>query len=362
MKYLNLFESFIAANANLSKNKSRKLLQAKEMERREVSEDTIRIATGWFKNPNDGEWRFENDSAAIKLNSFMWGSDKYEVVDYEDCIVKLPDLLKNTSLFMEYPDLKQVTVRFHAKGFKGNGSYEESKQLIRVYGVNMTFNKIRLLEKDLEAYLYYDTQEYRDMFPITNRQGRVIDYEEAYAPIAAKRKEWQSTLEQFKSYYVIKMDSSYRDIILHEIQHAIQYIEDLPLGGSASQFRPYDVEDEDGVLIKHVSSYQQYRNVSGEIEAFEVGDRHSLPKKTEYIVYHKPDGTEYGFVASFPTEAEAKDFIRHNPTAKTRGYQTVSADDLEIEAVLSRKDKKPFASLETPKADIKFQYKSDEPK
>ncbi len=89
--------SYAGINA---KNADMKALElAKQMEEQEVSSETIRQQTGWFRG-KDGKWRFEIDDNTARVSD--------NVINY----MTLEELLPGAEVFEAYPDMKNISVVF----------------------------------------------------------------------------------------------------------------------------------------------------------------------------------------------------------------------------------------------------------
>lgn len=92
---------------------------ARQMEEQEVSAETIREQTGWFRGM-DGKWRFEIDDSQSRVRD---GDTRY---------MKLGELLQHDKLFEAYPDMKDMDVWFHDTKEGVNAAYNRQFDLIEV--------------------------------------------------------------------------------------------------------------------------------------------------------------------------------------------------------------------------------------
>lgn len=92
---------------------------ARQMEEQEVSAETIREQTGWFRGM-DGKWRFEIDDSQSRVRD---GDTRY---------MKLGELLQHDKLFEAYPDMKEMDVWFHDTKEGVNAAYNREFDSIDV--------------------------------------------------------------------------------------------------------------------------------------------------------------------------------------------------------------------------------------
>tara|TARA_Y100000310_G_scaffold343453_1_gene451150 strand:- start:6717 stop:10994 length:4278 start_codon:yes stop_codon:yes gene_type:complete len=72
--------------------------------------ETIRQETGWFLGP-DEMWRFEIDDSVFKTTPVFDTLAETKTFDFLDSEVKLGDAFQHPTLFLAYPDIKNVKVR-----------------------------------------------------------------------------------------------------------------------------------------------------------------------------------------------------------------------------------------------------------
>ncbi|NDV77853.1 LPD38 domain-containing protein [Dysgonomonas sp. 511] len=148
---------------------------ARGMESAEKDDMSIKLATGWERGA-DGKWRYEiSDSQTTQ---------KFKDLDVGDSI-KLEEALIDETLFNAYPSLKDVNVKIVDTRTE-LGSWNSSSKTI-----------------ELSAYL----PAYKD-----------------------------GKFQSDEIFDVNAIDEGFRNVLLHEIQHAIQDIEGFAQGGNPSQF------------------------------------------------------------------------------------------------------------------------------
>lgn len=178
------------------------LAEAKELETQDVSSETIRQQTGWFKG-TDGKWRWEIDDSQMK---YFRGGDALFTQDHP-----------------EYGRHQELT----QKMLTGDISQEEItelQQLNEIWGreYGRLSARVNSGTARLENMIQHDKlfQAYPKL-----RDTRVI-----FSNIGGNRGSYDSERN------VITIDSSLRNApektLLHEIQHAIQNIEGFPSGSS----------------------------------------------------------------------------------------------------------------------------------
>lgn len=146
---------------------------AREMENANKDAKSIKLATGWERGA-DGKWRYEIPDSQT--------TQKFKDLDIGESI-SLEEALVDKKLFIAYPDLKDVNVEIVDTRLEG-GSWNPSYKTI-----------------ELSAYLP-----------------------------AYKNGKFQSD----EIFDVNAIDEGFRNVLIHEIQHAIQDIEGFARGGSIS--------------------------------------------------------------------------------------------------------------------------------
>lgn len=77
------------------------LNRAKQMQEAGVDNETIRQQTGWFQGM-DGKWRWEIDDSSSRISG--------DLSNY----MKLKDILLDSEILRQYPDLGEIDVTFHS--------------------------------------------------------------------------------------------------------------------------------------------------------------------------------------------------------------------------------------------------------
>jgi hypothetical protein len=225
------------------------LLRAEHMLDTGVDSETVRQETGWFKG-YDGKMRFEIDD----YNSSLVENPKLEKhYDYDGdsssyYTANLQDVLKHDKLFEAYPQLKDVLVII-----------QETE--VGVRGIAFPKDKQIVLSLDL---FKRKTKEYQDL--LENRQNYIDEIEKtpefkeynrfydedvmSEMPTEEWLKEEQKAQKKFydselgKKYYELKWGKTNiqktelgwseeaKSVLMHEIQHSIQYIEGFTRGSN----------------------------------------------------------------------------------------------------------------------------------
>jgi hypothetical protein len=398
-----IHENYVGIMADSTKKRERKQHVAMEMEARGMDAEQIRIATGWFRNKYDHKWRYEHNTSVIRFKQPLAIADKMQQAfeDNQHCLtIQLHDLIENTSLFKEYPQLKQITVNLYSEHYKKDrdvlGYFKGGKYpAIAIFKV-----------------AYTNMEELVSTMHIIPNLHKWFDGEELERNIV-KRKARIEVLKQ-KPNELIKLDDAIKGTLLHEIQHAIQRIEGFATGGGSTQFQPITVDrrelrkqsyiekkrkmypdlmaawnrivDADLEKVFFDPDYQgstpiaaynelalkydanpdlskfgsqpdmvtfspedQYYLLAGEIEARDVQGRMNMPKKTVYHVVKKQDiGDEIN--ALFDDEGNVLEVDQPEPIATFDNYEDAYAyfsksdEDLKIIKKDARQSIEPSSS------------------
>lgn len=207
------------------------LARAVEMEQQGVDMETIRKDTGWFLG-FDERWRFEIDDSNASVS-----------IPERD-ISKLSDVLTHDALYEAYPELKDVIVELNTN-IEGNGAYRNAGKyndspIIQINQKTKGF-AIKDLEKSIEFYQ-------------NSIEQIASQYDEETASLLRKRaekklKELTQELQALRENEKI-VDSDFKSILLHEIQHAIQEFEGFARGGNSKDIR--------GLLEESLKDFQGY--------------------------------------------------------------------------------------------------------
>ncbi len=222
------------------------LAVARQMEEAGKDAQAIKLATGWERGA-DKLWRYEIPDIKIK------SSPTWEIVEdggktYH--VGTLADLVFAPALFKAYPQLKDVTVHTGLFGWGNIGSYNPAINMISINNdyEDRVENEDRTRRlRELEATPEY--QEYtkgRDV--IIDREITTLEEEEAWEKELIEYNNefykthvgnaYKQTLELPR--YLPGLSGFVRNILAHEIQHAIQDIEGFARGSSVEEFTTDD--------------------------------------------------------------------------------------------------------------------------
>lgn len=292
----------IIAGTNVADTNIIKKLEEFETKRRTVGSDTSN--TGWILHPTTSRPVFEiSDAEATVNNKFITGpmlkkSDIFKQPTDMDQVTTLQEIFKHEELYKLYPDLKNMRVIINKTLPEGtSGSFGQTA----MYGPVLTIAPYREIAKGININSDNLTQIPKIDFAIEN------------------------TIEEYKK------------TILHEVQHAVQQIENFQSGAnidsSGSKFMdwfdsqgPYEIADQMGVNIEDVSGSKLpkdltvyfYRATGGEIESRVVEASHKLTQeelkkmplvdriKAQKIQTRKEAGKELEIFEdyAFPTKGE----------------------------------------------------------
>lgn len=161
---------------------------AREMTSKGEDTKTIKLATGWEKG-GDGKWRMEIPDLKWKTEATLPDGTKYERTPFDMTWTsgKLGDYVNAPELFQAYPELKNIKLDTKILPWEQYGYFDENRNEIVI--------------------------NHEKLAPIAES----IDYIEDQKGKDARKKELVKTIE---------------NILIHEVQHAIQKIEGFAKGGS----------------------------------------------------------------------------------------------------------------------------------
>jgi hypothetical protein len=237
-------ENYVGTMAQSTVKRDRKYKAALEMESRGMENENIRLATGWFRNPHDNEWRYEHDTRQIKFKRLYLKDigDKFEDASQHNLYrTTLGNLIENTTLFKEYPSLADIGVNMFDQfsGNKREGSYNPQDEEITIHGVYNLSHDYKACKKSIKVYTDHLSPEYLETLPATSRNGSPYD-KDAY--IERTKQYLEEAKEEFAMYSKVPFfvfEEEHKSVLLHEIQHAIQHLEGFAKGGSPSMFQDH---------------------------------------------------------------------------------------------------------------------------
>ena len=238
--------------------------RALEGEKAGVSKYQIYKETGFWKGP-DGAWRFEIsdmdisvDSSKIELAPGASGKDAYG-------FGKMDEVVSHPELFKAYPELKDIVIKFDPKGMSGSRSYAgyytrresipnpkytpEGNEPLRVEREVIMLraptkeSEIARLTNTLEVdqtnldYAIRSIRDYEEMLRVegaltTEQMSALANYKRQIQNLPDTIKVNTKELKRLQDGGHPEMDFTFKSVLTHELQHAIQRIEGFPTGGN----------------------------------------------------------------------------------------------------------------------------------
>ena len=221
------------------------LERAKQMQTAGVDASTILRDTGWFVG-RDGKWRFEIDDSGMQYfrgGDAAFRRDHPEYAEYQSLMAKMLD---GSISAAEYARMMEL------HGTWG-GEYKRLSELIAKGNARLP----NIIDHPVLFAAYPDLKYVRVGFDALDN-GEMAKYN----PLSLKL-----TINE-------KLKNAPEKTLLHEIQHAIQQIEDFTKGSSPQYWADYlgaEATDKNGR-----TPFDLYRNTSGEIEARDAANRMKL--------------------------------------------------------------------------------------
>lgn len=366
-RHIQRFESYGGAQGGQKfKKRSKKLETALKMERAQRPVEEIRAVTGWFRNPYDQKWRYEiADKQIIFLPIYLNG--KYFTTSDNDITVKLEDLITKTSLFTEYPEMRQLKVQLvntmHSNPFV-YGIYKSEQKRIILFMVplhltelkkeNNTTQSIYTVTKDMKACIIHEIQHFiQDVEGFSPggapQEFKHIDrYEQRVKALIA---EFEQNFPLFKkanaAYQTLRGEEFFNSSVAN---HYDEIADSVGFTQALKDLRK-NYGDEPGI-----TPMDQYLSLAGEIEARDTELRMQYDKKSQWLVidyrifsFDTVTGKATdGVLAYFDTEKEAR--TKQAFVARKNG---VRLDYTGVTRTNSRSSMKPYAQTETPTVIVK---------
>ncbi len=219
---------------------------AKQMDAEGKSDVDIRLATGWEKG-SDGKWKYEIDDSKVKVDFYagmkVWENEHPDFIQLRNRILKGEELSEAENerfqkLYSEF-DAEQET-RKNGEFFK----LEEVLDFPELYKAYPTF-------KNIDVYIGNG-----------DKKGVQGEYESDLNTISLYKEGYEDS--------PIDWTIQVKSVLLHEIQHAIQYIEGFAKGGSDEQFEVISVDK----LEQEIESLQKIANGEKKSRLYSQGDAH----------------------------------------------------------------------------------------
>lgn len=235
--------------------------------------ETVRQETGWFKG-YDGKWRFEISD----FESHLIENPKLERHEADGEIYftgKLSDILEHKELFKAYPELKNINIIIQPTDAGVQGVYQKKSNYI-----TLDINLFKRHTKEYSDYLnggrkteierieqtpeYKEYSKYHDDPAFENLDPEIWLKEEK----AAQKKFFDSELG--KRYYELNWgkngftgqkfklgwNNGAEAVLVHELQHAIQGIEEFA-GGSSPKHWSLETKNAEAEYSKKQAEYEK---------------------------------------------------------------------------------------------------------
>ncbi len=204
---------------------------AKDMEKAGKDAKSIRFATGWEKG-KDGLWRYETDDSQVRFDSFA-------MLDFEKKNPRYNELLQKLYKGENLTDAEQQEMDVLNDAYTKEYNDKNLSESIQYFGKSFRLNEILDNEELYKAYpqLKYTFVSIKPKNG-SNIGGRYSLEDKDIVLYVNSDEEW-------------KVQDNLKSTLLHEIQHAIQYIEGFAEGGSPRDFESLLSADE----------LRQYKNV-----------------------------------------------------------------------------------------------------
>ncbi len=276
-------------------------LKAEQMLFSGVDSETVRQETGWYKG-YDGEWRYEIDDSKCEL------IENPNLEKHEDEFVgtyftgKVSDVLNHRDLFEAYPQLKDIKIVIQPTNVGLRGRYEGGSA--KYITLNIELFKRHTTEYDdilknsaAEIKNIEQTPEYKEYNKWHEDDDLLnMDAEEWLIEEDKAREKFYSS-ELGKRYYYLKWgrkniqthefgwSKSAKEVLMHELQHAIQEIEGFTSGSS---FEYWQGKLNSGFTIKTAEQKEELKNAEKEYRAIMKKDPYFFSAMEE-LVKSKPD-------------------------------------------------------------------------
>jgi hypothetical protein len=234
---------FLYAGENISRGEGERLIDnlsiAIEMDQSVKTPEQIRLATGWFKGL-DGDWRIELDDSKSSINEEMWNrmiSNEPQFTDPLDGTVKpyFSDGVEKFELVDNGGNLIQ----------NGFSTRDEAIQWFAKYGGEFRIPNTAYLDELLDHPTLFS------LYP----QLREIKVS-AVPPVRGQHGAFYGDRATIEISALLENATQIKSVLLHEVQHAIQYMEGFSVGANFWSVGEY-----------------KYRRSAGEIESRDVQNR-----------------------------------------------------------------------------------------
>lgn len=355
------------------------LNRAKEMEKRNVSNETIRQETGWFRGM-DGKWRSEIDDSWMRYfrnGDAQFRADHPEYAEYQEMMGKiltgdygqvdmsrlkeldatfgrelprlservkqgnatLQNLIQHDALFEAYPFLRNTRVRF-VEGQEAKGSYDAKSNTISLKAElqnNPDSTLLHEIQHAIQSYEGFATGSSKEAWAQRLKNGyaekrKSAEFEQADR---AYRELFDSAPEELKN----KIRELNRAKLESDLDRWDSIEAELYDGPYSDLFVKIDQADFERRRVfyadKKFDAYDLYRNTAGEIEARDVQARQELD--SEQRKNTPPNlGDENTVFAQFSIRDDTTQDTAEETAERVRSYNQIKADNAALRRTVDR--------------------------
>ena len=266
------------------------LNDAQKMEREGKSAEEIWRQTGWGRGL-DGKWKFEISD----LESHLIDNSELEThynSDGDYYIGRLGDIFNHGKLFKAYPHLKEtrIIVQEMNPGTQGRASGKRNEIVLSKTLFERKTKEYKDLLENRQKYIteIEKTPEYKQYNAVYEMSDNDMDAAEWLKLEEKARNDFFSS-DVGQRYYELKWgkdnvqkyelgwSDKAKEVLLHEVQHLIQYEEGFAKGSNPSYWK--------GKNNKNRNASDLYENTAGEIEARDVQVRSNMTEEKRRSAY-----------------------------------------------------------------------------
>lgn len=304
-----------------------------------ASEADVWKQTGWFKG-DDGKWRFEVDDSKIKYKPIPKQKVEYEGREFEQNYANLSEIIDHPELFAKYPELKEMLVSINDIGGKG-GSYNAGVNMIALNKGNLSQledeavevirTQIRDLDKNpidknyakLNAKFIKEGLSTDEIMDIANK----IDATPTAKKIQSLNTELYKAMDNANKSGAKVLNSDGRSTLLHEVQHAIQEIENFARGGSPTDKAV--VQKAFDELYKRYDYLPSVKKLENDFLSGKMTND-DFKKEILSIANTTEDGGLRGYLHDFYQRLHGEAEARLTQTRAAGGYDNFPLNDLDV--------------------------------